>query len=216
MKIFLLPGLGFDYRIFGNLDLSHLDIEYLEWIEPEDKETFSNYAERLSVRVEDNSEKLILIGHSLGGMLCQEISVIKNIEKIILISSIKSRKELPFHFRIVHPFYLHKLFTKKSTINTLKYWGKKHDYESSEEQELFKDMIGNQSDKYLQWALSELSKWQSPIIPAHTDIFQIHGNQDKTFPIKLIDKPNITVENAGHFMIYKQPKKINEILLKII
>ena len=38
MKIYLLPGLGFDHRIFARLDLGGLDVEYINWIEPKDKE----------------------------------------------------------------------------------------------------------------------------------------------------------------------------------
>jgi len=35
MKAYLLLGLGFDHRIFDRLDLGSLDVEYLNWIEPE-------------------------------------------------------------------------------------------------------------------------------------------------------------------------------------
>ena len=93
------------------------------------------------------------------------------------------------------------------------FWAKNHDYESEEEQALFKSMVGKQSDTYLQWALKELSKWQTPTLPPSTIIFQINGDKDKTFPIKKIKSPDVVVENGGHFMVYKQPELISECIV---
>lgn len=216
MKIYLIPGLGFDNRIFNKLDLTGIDKEYIDWIEPTRNENINDYSKRLSVRIGKNSDEIIIIGHSLGGIISQEIATLIKIDKIILISSIKSRNELPFHFRIIRPLRLYKLFTKKLATQTLKYWGRSHGYESAEDQELFKEMVNGHSDKYFQWALNELSIWNPPKIPPHTKIYQIHGDKDKTFPIKLIDKPHNVIKNAGHFMVYKQPKKINELLIEEI
>lgn len=71
-------------------------------------------------------------------------------------------------------------------------------------------IFGNQSNEYLQWALMHLSMWQTPKSNAKTKIFQIHGELDKTFPIKLIHQPHEVVENAGHFMVYKQAAIISD------
>lgn len=212
MKIYLLPGLGFDHRIFSKFKFQNFDVQYLNWIDPIQNESINCYAQRLAKDIIDNEEKIVLIGHSLGGIISQEIACFKKIDKIILISSIKNRTEMPFHFKIVQPLLIHKLFTKKITINTVKFWGKNQDYETKEEQEFFKDMVGKQSNQYLQWALKTLSIWKTPTIPSGTSIIQIHGDLDKTFPIKLIKTPDYTLRNAGHFMVYKQTKQINEII----
>lgn len=216
MKIYLIPGLGYDCRIFEKLDFKDLDIDCIKWIEPKLDENIHNYAKRLFSKLDDEKDEIILIGHSLGGIVSQEISTVKRIKKIILISSIKSSKEMPFFFRIVSPLKIYKLFTKEISIKTIKFWGKGHGFESAEEQELFKSMVGSQSNKYLQWALKELSTWKSPKIPTHTKLFQIHGTKDKNFPIKLIDKPNIVIKDAGHIVLYKQAKIMTEILLEEI
>jgi pimeloyl-ACP methyl ester carboxylesterase len=217
MKIYFIPGLGFDSRIFQNLKLVGIDVEYIDWIDPiSSNENISDYAARLSINIKPQSEGTVLIGHSLGGVLSQEIAQIKKIDKIILISSIKSRKELPFHLKIVAPLRLHHLFIKKICIKTVKYWGKKHGYESNSEQDLFKSMVAKNTNKYLQWALKTLSKWQSPNLPKETTIFQIHGSDDKMFPLKLIDKPNVVIENGSHVMLLKPYREINEIILEEI
>ena len=213
MKIYLLPGLGFDHQIFSKLQLSVSNIQYINWIEPLKNENIKAYSKRLAKDIISNDgERIVLIGHSLGGIVSQEIACLKKIDKIILISSIKSRDEIPFHFKIIQPLYLHKLFTKGWTISTVKFWGKQHDYESKEEQELFKDMVGKQSNQYLQWALKTLSIWEHPEIPHTTSLIQINGDSDKTFPIKLINTPNYVIEKAGHFMIYKHPQALSKII----
>jgi pimeloyl-ACP methyl ester carboxylesterase len=216
MKIYLIPGLGYDYRIFEKMDLDEFETEYIDWIEPEYGENLHCYSKRLFSGIETDKEKIILIGHSLGGIVAQEIATVKNIDKIILISSIKSRKELPFHFRIIKPFFIYKLFTKTLILKTFKIWAKSHGFETRKEKELFKSMISGQSNKYLNWALKELSSWKTSKISFKTQIFQIHGNKDKTFPIVLINEPDFTVENGGHFMVYKQSQKISKILVNEI
>jgi predicted alpha/beta hydrolase family esterase len=214
MKIYLLPGLGFDHRIFSKFEFQNVDVQYLNWIEPIGNESINHYAQRLAKDIRDKQEKVILIGHSLGGIMSQEIACFKKIDKIILISSIKNSGEMPFHFRIVQPLLIHKLFTKKITLSTVKFWGKNQDYETKEEQTLFKEMVGKQSNQYLQWALKTLSIWKQPTIPSSTSIIQIHGDSDKTFPIKHIKTLDYTLKNAGHFMVYKHAKQLNEIINK--
>lgn len=211
INLYLTPGLGFDNRMFSKLNLSNHNPTYLNWIEPLHNESFQQYAHRFSKPIDD-SGKTILIGHSLGGIVSQEIAMFKNIDLVILLSSIKSRDEMPFFFKIIQPFYLHKLFTKKSTFKTFSFWAKNHDYESEEEQELFKSMVGKQSNAYLQWALKELSKWQTLQLPSKTKVFQIVGDKDKTFPIKNIKSPDAIIKNGGHFMTYKNPDWIRQLI----
>lgn len=212
MKIYLLPGLGFDHRIFARLDLGGLDVEYINWIEPKANEPIRDYAKRLAASIDDRGVPVILIGYSFGGIVSQEIAALKKIEKIILLSSIKSREELPFLFKIIKPLRIHKVFTKEFSRKTVQYWGKNHGFEAAATQDLFKSMVGGYSNNYLQWALEALSGWSPPEVPISTSIFQIHGAADKTFPITRIRKPDRIIENGGHIMVYNQPRVISDIL----
>lgn len=47
MKIYLMPGLGYDCRIFDLLDLNNFDVVRLHWIEPMPREHIHDYAQRL-------------------------------------------------------------------------------------------------------------------------------------------------------------------------
>ncbi len=216
MRLIFIPGLGYDQRIFRNLKLPNFKVQYLNWIEPLAKESISDYAQRLYNPIKTSSDKTILIGHSLGGIVAQEIACKNNIDKIILISSIKSRKELPLYFKIVAPLRLHKFFTNELCLKTVKYWGKGHGFDTDERKDLFKSMVGNQSNTYLQWALKALSTWQTPSIPALTDIFHIHGTNDKTLPYRLVEHPDFTIVNGSHICVLKRSEVIAELIKKIV
>lgn len=209
MNIYLIPGLGFDHQIFQKYNFDK--VYYIDWIEPQKGESIQEYAVRLAASIPDTGRNTI-IGHSLGGILAQEISTFKPIQKLVLISSIKSRKELPRQFKVVKPLALHKLFTKGFALKTVRFWGKKHDYVTPEEQMLFKDMIGKQSNHYLQWALRQLSIWEAPPLPGNAELIQIHGLRDKTFPAKLIHQPDRIIADGGHFMVYKHSASVSEMI----
>lgn len=216
MKIVLIPGLGFDCRIFDKLNLSAYDVEYLNWIEPKHDEGIHEYSQRLFSSIETRSEKIVLVGHSMGGVAAQEIASANIIDRIVLISSIKTRKELPLSLKITGPLKLHKLFTKELTINTFNYWGKSHGFTTNETKNLFLSMVGGQTNHYLQWALSALSSWKEPALSPQTKITHIHGTKDKTLPFKLIRNPDFTIENGSHFCVYNQANAIQEFLEKVI
>ena len=215
MKVYFIPGLAFDHRIFQKLELGGVEFGYLDWIEPERGESIAAYAGRMAEGIEGNGP-VALVGHSFGGIVAQEIAAQLRVEQTVLVSSIRSRSEMPRHFRVVRPMGIHWLFTKGLTVHSLGLWGKKHGYETPEEQTLFKDMVRKCSNHYLRWALRTLSVWQAPPPPISGRISQIHGALDRTFPIRHLSDPTHVVLDAGHFMVYKQPERISPLLAPLL
>jgi len=211
-----MPGLGYDCRIFNRLDLVGFDVIKLNWIEPKPNEKIHDYAQRLFFKVGKLNEKIIFIGHSLGGIVAQEIASVNDIEKIVLISSIKSRKELPLTFKLVKPFRLDRFFTKQISIKTINFWGNNHGFESEEDRNLFKSMVGNQTNSYLQWALRELSGWHEPKNSYETQIIHIHGTKDKTLPYKLVKNPDFTIKKGSHICVLKRANEISKLIKNAI
>lgn len=211
MRLIFIPGLGYDDRIFHKLKLADYDIEYLNWIEPLKNEHIHDYSKRLFATAKPSSKKTILIGHSLGGVVSQEIASTHQIEKIILVSSITSRKEIPLTFKIVKPLRLDRFFTKGICIKSIIFWGKRHGF-NAETTKLFKSMIGKQTNSYLQWAFRALSTWKAPKVPASTKIIRIHGTNDKTLPYNLISKPDLIIENGSHICVINEAVTISEFI----
>ena len=65
MKIYLLPGLGADERLFRYLDLGEHTVIPTRWFVPSN-ETIEEYAGKIAKQIETGS---ILIGQSFGGMM---------------------------------------------------------------------------------------------------------------------------------------------------
>lgn len=210
-SIYTLPGLGFDERIFSKIDFGKSRVRHLNWIAPGHMEGFTDYAKRIATSIDNKDERVVLIGHSFGGVMAQEIAQYIDVQKIILLSSIKSREEMPWYFRVVSPLGLHRLFTGKLISGTFAWWARSHGYRSSEEQSLFTNMIKRQSDSYLHWALKSLSEWDPSSVPG-AKIAHIHGEKDKTFPIHLLTTPYRTVGDGSHFMVYSQAEIVGKMI----
>lgn len=211
-EIYLIPGLGFDCRIFQHIDLGVKNVYFLDWITPERNETLTHYAARVSACFINNPARKIIIGHSFGGIMAQEIAKIHAVEKIILLSSIKSGKENAQVFRMINRLGLYHFFSKEITLLTFPFWARIHGYKTLEHRRLFVDMIKKTTNRYLQWALRELSRWENNRMPDDTAILHIHGENDRTFPIGRLEEPLVRVPGGSHFMVYDKPDFISELI----
>ncbi len=212
--VYLLPGLGLSPAIFDNLKLEAKEIHYLEWLTPTKRESLKNYVARLAEGIDSSKGKVVLIGHSFGGICMQEISKIIPTQKVILLSSIKSKKENPASFKFwLRILPLYKLGGKKIMLNTFKTWGPKHGYRTAAAQKVLIEAVAQHESYYFKWATEQVCKWQKTgHYPA--PIVHIHGTKDKTFPWRKIQKPFITVPNGSHIMLYNMGDKISEIINK--
>lgn len=206
----MLSGLGFDERIFSNLEITNADIEYLKWLEPDDNETLTNYVKRISEQIEVTEQPIILLGHSFGGIIVQEISKLIPVNKIILLSSVKSEYEMPLRIRTMKFLPLYKFLNKDLILKSFPVWARLFGYNSEKGRNLFKEMISNSSNNYLRWSLKTISEWKqtNKKLP---ELIQIHGTRDKTFPLKFIKRP-IIVEDGSHFMVYSKAEEVSRII----
>ena len=109
--IYVISGFGADERVFSKLDFGNNDVHFIQWKIPEKNETIASYAERL--REEIDFPNPILIGLSFGGMMAIEIAKLIPVEKVILISSIRDRYELPFFMKVAAALRLTKIIPLK-------------------------------------------------------------------------------------------------------
>ena len=211
-NIYLLAGLGFDFRIFENLNLNSPNINHLTWLEPLSNESLSDYVKRMArqITIKDNN---ILIGHSFGGIIVQEISKIIPTEKVIIISSIKSKNEIPITLKFLKNVPLYKFFNQKIILATFPIWARAFGYNSEKGRALFIQMISNCTNSYFRWAMDKIVNWNGN---DHTEnIIHIHGSRDKTFSIKKIKNP-IIIPDGSHFMVFSKADEVSAVLNKIL
>ena len=202
-----IPGLGFTPELFARLQLRY-PTEHLAWIEPRSKEPLAEYAYRLARPVrEATSRPILLIGHSFGGIVAQEIAAQIPVAKLILVSSVKSRREIPFALRAVAPLRLHGLFGRGVTLRTFGLWGRFFGYRSKEVQDLFRRMVGSHSTQSLRWALHALSAWRGADC-GDTEIHQLHGDADRTLPVSRIARPFVPIAGGTHMMVFDRATEV--------
>jgi pimeloyl-ACP methyl ester carboxylesterase len=209
--IYLFSGLGADKRAFQGLDLSGYRTTFIEWVTPEKNDTMEQYATKLILQI--TTDKPILIGVSFGGMMAVEVAKQIQTEKIILISSAKSKKEIPFYFRITGALRLYKLMP----VNVLKkpnfifHW--LFGIDSEIEKKVLGDILKDTDPVFLFWAIGKISSWSNKF--HHNNIHHIHGTNDRILPARFLKADQI-LEGGGHFMILNRAKELTKLIRSII
>ncbi|MFK8267340.1 alpha/beta hydrolase [Capnocytophaga cynodegmi] len=210
--IYLMPGMAASPKIFDFLQFSdNYEVHLLDWILPLKEESLSEYALRLSKNIKHN--KPVLLGVSFGGIIVQEIAKHIDYKKIIVISSVKSKHELPKKMLLARYTNLYKLLPV-SLINSLEYWKQFSFIDSVTKRiKLYEKYIGMRSPFYLEWSIDKIINWEQETPLPNT--IHIQGSNDKIFPAKYISDA-IIVEKGTHIMIINRYKWFNENLPSII
>jgi pimeloyl-ACP methyl ester carboxylesterase len=208
-EIYLLSGLGADKRVFDFVDLSGFKLNHVDWIDPTDNESIESYAKRLLGQIK--TERPTIIGVSFGGMVTVEIAKQIETDKVILISSAKTRSDIPLYFKIVGQFRLNKLVPTRifKSVNGLTYWF--FGTATKKENELLKNIIKETDNRFLKWAIDKIVNWRNTTLM--TNLTHIHGTDDKILPYKSADAK---VSNGGHLMIVNKGKEISGLLRQIL
>ena len=210
-SIYLIPGLGAGSEIFEYLILpeDRVIIHRLEWLIPEsEQESLENYALRMTAFIKD--EMPILIGVSFGGLLAQEISKLIPVKKVIIISSLKKRSELPRRLKLLQTLGLYKMLPTRR-ISRIDDFSRFNFHQTVKRKaELYNRYMRVRNEKYLNWAIKSVLHWKGD--GDISNLVHIHGTRDEIFPIKYIENC-IPVENGTHAMIITKAKKISQIII---
>ncbi|MBD1425732.1 alpha/beta hydrolase [Sphingobacterium arenae] len=210
-KVYIFSGLGVDKRVFQKIDFGNLNIEFIDWIEPRKDERIEHYAKRISKKI--NAENPILIGLSFGGIIAVEIAKMIAIDKLILIASAKTRKEIPMLYRILGKLKIHNVipapFLKSANCISNWFFGA----QTPNDKILLKQILEDTDNKFLYWAIDKVVTWENLQIPPN--YVHIHGLNDRILPIKNI-KTDYKIRGGGHFMTVNKSEEISKLLKKII
>ena len=210
MTIYLLPGVGCDARLFERLDLAGFDVVLLEWPAFEAKDSLATIAQRLlsSVRTD---EPHVLVGVSMGGMVAQELAVLTNPQKVVLISSWTGPHEWPRHVRFGARFGVHRVI-REWTMRAA--WPVKRlmDPREGAVDRLLWDMAMKQSARQLRNGTAAImrwngSQWKGPLV-------RIHGDKDIVTPLRFpVDH---LVKGGQHVMILTKADEVSQVLVRCL
>ena len=187
-------------------------MHFLEWMIPFDDESISEYAIRFCKKI--NHENAILVGVSFGGIIAQEMNLVYDFKKIIIISSVKARHELPLHLQLAGKTKVYKLlptslFAQNIDLLSKYAFGKP----IVKRLDLYKQYLSITDKRYLDWAIKQVVSWNQET--SDPNLVHIHGDQDIIFPIENM-KNCIIVEGGTHIMILNRYKWLNENLPKLM
>ncbi|MCO6163897.1 alpha/beta hydrolase [Flavobacterium sp. NRK F7] len=214
IPVYFMPGLAASSIIFENIKLPEdaFEMHFLEWFVPKPKESLEAYALRMTKEIKHKEP--VLIGVSFGGILVQEMSKHIETRKTIIISSVKTNKEMPSRMKIAKKTLAYKLIPTSLLSNVellVKYaFG---DNIIASRLKLYEKYLSVRDKKYLDWAIENVILWSRD--KADEKVIHIHGDSDSVFPIQNI-KNAIIVKGGTHIMIINKYKWLNENLPKII
>ena len=213
IHVYLMPGMAANSSIFDGLQLppETFVTHKLDWFLPKKKMSLNAYAHEMLKQVRHESP--VLVGVSFGGQLVQEMAKIIDTRKVIIISSVKSKKEMPKKMIFAKYTKAHKLLPTGMVTNIellVKYaFGEN----VNKRLELYEKYLSIRDKAYMDWAIDTMVNWnQEEPLP---NVVHIHGELDNVFPIGNI-KDCIPVKNGKHAMIVYRAKWFNENLPAII
>jgi pimeloyl-ACP methyl ester carboxylesterase len=211
--VYFFHGQGSDERVFSGIKLdSNFRIVYITYPIPGKGMSLPEYAELISKQI-DTTQPFIFIGMSLGGMICTELTDVLKPEKVIIISSAKCRKELPFRYRFQKNIPINKLVPK----NWMR-WGAfilqpLVEPDRNTNKEIFKSMLKSKDAGYLKHTADMIINWDRK--QYNNKIIHIHGTKDHTIPKRNV-KFNYLIKDGSHMMTLTRGEEINQLILFIL
>ncbi len=211
--VYFVPGMAANISIFEYIKLpdEQFECHLIPWKIPKKDESMETYAKRMCDEVKH--EDCVLIGVSFGGVMVQEMSKYLNTKKVIIISSVKNKHELPKRMKIARKTKAYKLLPT-SIVSRIENWEKLAFGDFAKKRAaLYQKYLSINDKTYLDWAIEKMVCWDQEESPE--GLIHIHGEKDIVFPISNI-KNCIRVDKGTHVMIINRAKWFNKHLPEII
>ena len=215
LPIYLMPGMAASPRIFEFIDLPcEFEVVKLSWMPPFQHESLSEFAQRMCERVTHKNP--ILLGVSFGGILVQEMAKLIQCRQVIIVSSVKTKMELPRSMKLAKKTGAHKLlptqWIKSLESLALYVFGPS----IRPKVEAYQKYLSERDPSYLDWSIDTIVNWEQTQFDS--TIIHVHGDKDHVFPIENLDTSGrfYRLKDASHAMILTHHKWFNKQLPELL
>ena len=213
IHVYFMPGMAANPSIFKNIELpdSIFETHLMEWFVPQSGMTIHDYAREMTAKIEHPNP--VLVGVSFGGILVQEMARQMKTRKVVIISSVKSKKELPKRLVFAKYTKIHKLLPTGLVTNVELLAKYAFGETVTKRLELYEQYLSVRDKYYIDWSIDQIVHWQQR--EYEPGLVHIHGEKDAVFPIQNISNC-IRVPEGTHTMILNRFKWFNQHLPTII
>lgn len=206
MKVYLLPGIGCDPRLYDRIDLGGLDVAKLSWPPFPPGCTLATIAHAMRAQV-DTDEPHILAGVSMGGMVAQELAALTKPEKVVLISSWTGPGEWSLLARAGSGFQLYRSithFTMWATWPIKRVLGQRDRVTDR----LLWEMACAETARKIRIGTGAILRWKGS--PWKGPVVRIHGDNDSVVPMRFpVDH---VVRGGAHIMVLTRAEEVSRAL----
>lgn len=205
--LILFSGMGADARLFSLQAPYFSRMIVPDWLPPNPRETLSEYGQRMAEQWNPN-EPCFVGGASFGGLVALEVARHLPTRGCFLISSIRSRRELPWRYRWLTPFAttipgvcvnLSQLFAR-AALGVSERFVRRNALSPLR-------VIAEDEGYFHRWAGVAALRWKPPKSGWPFPIFQIHGDRDTVFAAHRSQAETI-VPGGGHLLPLTHPQII--------
>lgn len=205
---YIFSGLGADERVFDQIDFGDFSPVFIPWEGVDPDQSFESYIKQLSTHV--HSENPVLMGISFGGIVAQEMSALFGNCPVLIISSIKTRIQLPVFMRAGGRISLHKLIPIKLVLKNrwMNHWlfGTRTEHEKK----VLDQILADSDPVFTKWAIHQITAWKRrKEIPAK--VIHIHGDADRIFRIGNVH-PDYIIPGGTHFMTVSKHEEVSLVI----
>jgi len=206
-RVWVLPGLGADSRIFRNLEFPW-SATFLEWTLPEVGESLSSYADRL-LAPHDIQEHDLLFGYSFGGIVAQDWASRHQVQRVVLLNSLQYSSPLrPLFKRIAATGILN--WAPKGSIRRLIFFMARLNSRPSAHFEGVIEMMEQFPCDYYRWVLKSVLNWDRPTPKCPVD--SVTSDWDLVFPECEPSDRCWTLSRATHLSFLTHAQEISTLL----
>jgi pimeloyl-ACP methyl ester carboxylesterase len=210
-KIYCISGLGADQRVFQNLRIPGVEFIYIPWAQWDKHDDLGCYAQKMAYQIKEESP--IVLGVSFGGMLATEMLLANPLQKSIIVSSAKTRAELPKFSGTLRFLIKAKLIPYSLTTRPNRFANHMFGAETEEEKKLLASILKDTNVHFLKWAAKAILGWRNETVPE--GIVHIHGTADNLIRPEGVH-PTYWVEGGSHIMIYNKAEEVSRLIAQHI
>ncbi|MFA6057123.1 MAG: alpha/beta hydrolase [Taibaiella sp.] len=210
---YFIGGIATDIHLYDYPLKKIPNAVYLPFPQHDKGDNIATYARKF-IPLIDTANPFNIVANSMGGIITMEL--VKNIhpEKIILISSVKCREEMPWRLRQLRYSSLHKLLPGKGFIAGVQYGSRfiKEINKTPGVRKTVIQMAKNNPPDFLYWCVNAIVKWNGKR-DYRKDIIHIHGTKDAMFPYRNI-RNAVPIINGTHNMLLTRKEEITALLIQ--